>query len=107
MLASTFAITAVASGRSSDRATFPLLAIPETESVPIERGFTFTDRLESTDGVSIDGWDGGRCINLNPDSEGLSQWMCEVVVHLPEGDISGLARSTSPELSPVRRSCSR
>jgi hypothetical protein len=72
MLVSTFAITAVASGRSSDRATFPLLAIPETENVPIERGFTFTDRLESTDGVSIDGWDGGRCINLNPDPEDLA-----------------------------------
>jgi hypothetical protein len=88
MLVGTFAITAVATGKSSGQATFTLVAIPETEFVPIERGFTFTDRLETTDGVPIDGWDGGRCINLNPDPEDLSQWMCEAVVHLPEGDIA-------------------
>jgi hypothetical protein len=88
MLVGTFAITAVASGKSSDQATFTLVAIPETQGEPIERGFTFTDRLETTDGVPIDGWDGGRCINLNPDPEDLSQWMCELVVRLPEGDIA-------------------
>jgi len=90
MLLATFATTAAASGkldRSDDRATFTLVAIPETVNVPIERGITFTDRLETTGGAPIEGWDGGRCVNLNPDPEVLSQWMCELVFHLPEGDI--------------------
>lgn len=87
MLVGTFAFAGVASGTSNDRATFTLVAVPVTQFEEIERGFTFTDRLETTDGVAVDGWDGGRCVSLVEDSEDPSRFLCDMVIHLPEGDI--------------------
>jgi len=84
----TFAVAGAASGKSSRQASFTLVAIPETQFVPIERGYTWTDRLETTKGQPIDGWDGGRCLNLNPDPDDLTQYMCDMVVRLPKGDIT-------------------
>ncbi len=81
------ALSGVASGESRGNPSFTLVAFQEHFG-EIERGITFLDRLETTDGVAVDGWDGGRCINLDPDSEALTQWMCELVVRLPRGDIT-------------------
>jgi len=86
-----FATTQVANAGPRDGASFSLVAFPVTEGEPIERGVTFTDRLETTNGVPIDGWDGGRCINLSPDPEAVDQWMCEMVVRLPDGDLTAAA----------------
>jgi hypothetical protein len=83
-----FAVAGSASGKPGQSGSFTLVAISETADIPIERGFTWTDRFETTDGDAVDGWGGGRCINMSPDPEALSQWMCDMVIHLPQGDIT-------------------
>lgn len=86
-LLGTSTLAGVASGASQGSGTFTLVAIVDTEFEPIDRGFTWTDRLETTDGVAVDGWDGGRCMSLVADTEVANRYMCEMVVQLPEGDI--------------------
>ena len=99
LLVATFAIGGAAGAKTDDNATFTLIAtsVSFTET---ERGLAFLDHIETTDGVPIDGWDGGDCINLDPDETALTQWMCHLVVHLPEGDIvaAGAFDLTSPTI---------
>jgi hypothetical protein len=92
LVLSALAFASVASANPSDAGgvSFTLVAHPVTENVPLERGFTWTDRIETTDGEVI-GWAGGRCLNLNPDPAVFSQYMCDMVMHLPDGDIMGTA----------------
>lgn len=99
LLVATFAIGGAAGAKTDDNATFTLVAT-FVEISETERGFSFLDRIETTDGVPIDGWDGGQCINLSQDETALTQWMCQLVVHLPEGDIvaAGPFDRTSPTL---------
>jgi hypothetical protein len=81
---------AAATGNSGGNPSFTLLAEGITANEPIERGFTWTDRVSTLDDEEI-GWDGGRCINLVADPEALDKWMCEMVFHLPDGDITTAA----------------
>lgn len=99
LIVATFAIGGAAGAKSGNNATFTIVAT-SVEFSDIEGGFTFLDEIETTDGVAIDGWDGGHCINLAEDEGALTQWMCHLVVHLPEGDIvaSGSFDLTSPTI---------
>ena len=89
---------ATATGGSCDESSFTLMAASITANEPIERGFTWTDRVSTLAGEEI-GWDGGRCINLinlvadvkPPEETPQDKWMCEMVFHLPEGDLTTAA----------------
>jgi hypothetical protein len=90
MVLSALAFAGVASAKASKDAgavSFTLVAHSVTFEA-IERGFTFTDSIETTDGEPVDGWDGGRCLNLNPDPEVITQYLCDIVFDLPEGVIT-------------------
>ena len=83
---------AAATGGHCDETSFTLKATGITAGEPIERGFTWTDRVSTLEGEEI-GWDGGRCINLvadvkPPQETPQDKWMCEMVFHLPDGDIT-------------------
>jgi hypothetical protein len=86
---------AAATGESCGDSSFTLMAKGITAGEPIERGFTWTDQVSTLDGEEI-GWDGGRCINLvadvkPPKDTPQDKWMCEMVFHLLDGDITTAA----------------
>ncbi len=90
MVAGLIATAGAAYGTGENRGGgFEIIAIPQVEhDVYYEWGWTFQDRMETTDGVPIDGWDGGQCVNLDADPEALDKYMCHLVFRLPEGDIT-------------------
>jgi hypothetical protein len=68
---------------------FEIIAIPQPEhDVYYDWGWTFQDAIETTAGEPIDGWDGGQCVNLDADPEAIDKYTCNLVFHLPDGDIT-------------------
>jgi hypothetical protein len=91
VLLGTLALTGVATAGPRNSSSFTLVAVVDTTFEPIDRGITFTDNFETMTGDPVDGWEGGKCINLTPDPDATDQWTCEMVVQLPEGTLSGVA----------------
>jgi hypothetical protein len=96
LLVGSFAMAgAAATGKPGGHSSFTLRATTITAGEEIERGYTWTDRVTTIDGKEL-GWDGGRCINLvapvePPGDTPQDKWMCEMVFHLPDGDITSAA----------------
>ena len=90
MVAGLIATAGAAYGTGDSRGGgFEIIAIPQLhEDVYYDWGWTFQDAIETTDGEPIDGWDGGRCVNLDSDPEAIDRYMCELVFRLPDGDIT-------------------
>jgi hypothetical protein len=87
VLIGAFVLTGVATAGPRQTSTFTLVVYGQVQS-EIERGLVFVDQIETTTGEPVDGWDGGRCINLSPDLEAVDKYMCEMVFRLPEGDLA-------------------
>ena len=88
MVGGLLATTGIAFG-GSERSEFAVVAVIQPEhDVLTERGWTFQDALETVHGDPIDGWDGGRCTNLDADDEATDKYMCELVFDLPRGTIT-------------------
>ena len=75
---------------------FEVVAIPVQGDVPIDQGWVLQDRMETTDGEVL-GWDGGSCISVDPDPLVDDRYMCELVMHFPDGDIVAVGSFSIPE----------
>ena len=84
----TFALTGAATAGPRDASTFTLVGENSSFRALDHGDFTFTDRLETLDGIPIDGTGNGKCANLSLDAEAIDSYMCTYILDLPEGLIS-------------------